>query len=70
MNNKDTGYFNFYAVVTMTFICAKLIGAVTWSWWLVLSPIWFSIALPIGIMFIICIYAVILALYKTLKGDV
>ena len=45
--NKTTvkGGIGFTGLLTIVFIVLKLIGAITWSWWWVLSPIWISVAL-------------------------
>jgi hypothetical protein len=30
--------FDFFSVLTLIFVWAKLVGHINWSWWLVLSP--------------------------------
>ncbi len=42
----------FSGLLTVLFIGLKLTGHITWSWWWVLSPIWISILLVIGILII------------------
>lgn len=32
-------------VLLIVFIILKLIGVINWSWWWVLSPLWFSLAI-------------------------
>jgi len=38
--NKGDAAFPFLGGLTLTLIALKLAGYITWSWWLVLSPIW------------------------------
>ena len=46
-------------IVPLTFIVLKLTGAITWSWWWVLSPIWIS-----GILFALWL-CLLLSLFLT-----
>lgn len=32
-------------VLLIVFIILKLVGTITWSWWLVLTPLWIMIAI-------------------------
>jgi hypothetical protein len=43
-------------VILIIFIVLKLVGVITWSWWIVLIPLWASLVLIIliTIIFIIC----------------
>lgn len=34
-------------VLTLVFVILKLTGAIAWSWWWVLSPLWISAGLAI-----------------------
>ena len=34
-----TGGISFMGMLTILFICLKLTGTITWSWWLVLLPV-------------------------------
>jgi hypothetical protein len=44
----------FLEVLCLLFVVLKLVGVITWSWWLVFAPlypavlVWFGIALWIG----------------------
>ena len=49
-NSKDGG-IGFCGLLTIAFIVLKLIGAISWSWWWVFSPIW----IPIVIVIIIAV---------------
>jgi hypothetical protein len=39
-------------VLTLLFVALKLSGAVDWSWWWVLSPLWIGIALGLLILLV------------------
>ena len=39
----------FFGVLTILFIALKLTGVIAWSWWWVLSPIWITILVWLGI---------------------
>ena len=55
--NKSSSDYNvisydsigFTGLLTLLFIGLKLTGYISWSWWWVLSPIWLSIALVLGL---------------------
>lgn len=60
---KDTtkvtvGCPGFGALLTIAFIILKLCGVITWSWFWVLSPLIFTIALTLVITVIVLILAV------------
>ena len=40
-----SGGIGFFGLLTVLFIGLKLTGYITWSWWLVLSPLIFSFTL-------------------------
>lgn len=51
--NESNGGVSLFGVVQIVFIILKLVGVITWSWWLVLIPLWVSIALIlISLLFI------------------
>ena len=43
----------FIEILTIVFVCAKLFGAIAWSWW-VFSPMWigYGVLLVIGLLYI------------------
>ncbi len=43
-NTSSSGGIGFVGLLTIVFITLKLCDVITWSWWLVLSPIWISIS--------------------------
>ena len=45
-----SGGISFLGLLTIVFIAAKLVGAITWSWLWVLAPLWIPYALVILIV--------------------
>lgn len=39
-NNTNYGGITFLGLLTIVFIVLKLTDVITWSWWLVLAPLW------------------------------
>lgn len=58
--DQASGGIGFAGLLTIVFIVLKLIGTISWSWWWVLSPIWISVGLGVGI-WLICLISIILA---------
>lgn len=56
---------NFMELLAIVFIACKLLGAITWSWWIVFIPLYIDIGLPIFVLFILNI--LIKSLDKDLK---
>ena len=54
---------NFMELLTIVFIACKLLGAITWSWWIVFIPLYIDIGLPIFVLFVLNI------LIKSLDND-
>jgi hypothetical protein len=48
----SSGGIGFTGLLTVAFIVLKLCGVIKWSWVWVLSPIWISAALAVGILLI------------------
>lgn len=40
----------FLATVTITFIIAKLMGLIDWSWWVVFSPVLVPVAIGLAVI--------------------
>ena len=51
-----SGGVSFLGLLAIVFIAAKLVGAITWSWLWVLSPLWIPWALVILIV-AVCLLA-------------
>ena len=47
-STTSSGGIGFCGLLTVLFIGLKLTGHITWSWWLVLSPLW----APIAVVFV------------------
>ena len=52
-NNISYG-ISFFELLAVVFIALKLMGYIQWSWWLVLSPLWFPI-IPIILLVLVLI---------------
>jgi hypothetical protein len=59
----SSGGIGFTGLLTILFIALKLTGYIAWSWWWVLSPIWISLLLAVGIIIIVLIIAGIAILF-------
>lgn len=55
------GGIGFAGMLTILFIALKLTGNITWSWLWVLSPLWISFGIAIGLIIIVLIIAAIAA---------
>lgn len=55
VNNNGIG---FLGLLTIVFVIAKITGYITWSWWLVFSPMIIGFALILIILAIILIIAI------------
>lgn len=53
--NTPTVAFPFFGILGLIFITLKLTNVITWSWWLVLLPIYGPIILAIGIVLIMLV---------------
>lgn len=62
--NSESGGIGFAGLLTIVFIVLKLIGTISWSWWWVLSPIWISVGLGVGIWLIGLIAIILAGLFK------
>lgn len=78
MESRETaskGGIGFLGILTIVFVIAKLIGAVSWSWWIVFCPLWIPTGafLAVAILFAI-VYSIsiaVMAIYNliTKRGD-
>ncbi len=41
------------SILTIIFVIAKIMGYITWSWWMVFSPIWIPLSIIMTIVIII-----------------
>lgn len=52
MENNNNG-IGFFGLLTIVFITLKLIGAISWSWLWVLSPLWLTFIITFTLLLII-----------------
>jgi len=41
--------FALVALLAITFVALKLAGAIAWTWWWVLSPVWMAVAVVLAV---------------------
>ena len=59
-------------LLTVIFVCAKVFGfepVASWSWWLVLCPLWIGLAIFLGILSVIGIGILIAAVVSTISEN-
>jgi hypothetical protein len=61
---KSGGGIGFVGLLTILFIALKLTGYISWSWWWVLSPLWISALVFVGIIVAVLIGAVVVAVAR------
>lgn len=50
VQGAERGGIGFVGLLTIAFIILKLTGAITWSWWWVLAPLWISFGLWLALI--------------------
>ena len=48
-----SGGMGFLGVLTLIFIVLKLVGVISWSWWLVLMPLWIELGVIVVLLIIL-----------------
>lgn len=56
MNTNNTTGIGILDVILVIFIILKLVGVITWPWWVVLIPLWVSLVLIAIVIIIFIIY--------------
>ena len=56
MNNNTGSSIGLLDVILVANIILKLIGVINWSWWVVLWPLWVSIAIIIIFIIIVKVF--------------
>lgn len=59
----------FFSLLGLLFIALKLTGVITWSWWLVLLPLYFGLAILVAI-FLGGVALIALGLVIAVVGDI
>jgi hypothetical protein len=54
-SSSSSGGIGFSGLLTVAFIILKLTNVIAWSWWWVLSPLWITFLLVIGIALLIAV---------------
>lgn len=52
-----SGGISFLGLLTIVFIAAKLVGAISWPWWAVLAPLWIPYAIAMLIVVVVLLAA-------------
>ena len=63
-NQTSGGGIGFCGLLTIVFIVLKLCGVIAWSWLWVLSPIWITASIVIGLLLFIGICTAIAATWS------
>jgi membrane protein YdbS with pleckstrin-like domain len=58
-NSTSSGGIGFAGLLAILFIALKLTGAIAWSWWWVLSPLWISAGVGLIMLLVIVVVAVV-----------
>lgn len=67
-NTRTNGGIGFFGLLTILFIGLKLGGVISWSWWLVLLPLYWFIPVAVVAFFIALTIEILKAAAKTLGG--
>ena len=54
-SSSSSSGIGFTGLLTIVFIVLKLTNYIDWSWWWVLSPLWISFGVVIGILLLVLI---------------
>lgn len=57
--NNNSGGIGFAGLLTLAFIILKLTGYISWSWWLVLSPV----LIEFGLLLLLLVIAGLIAVF-------
>jgi len=57
-NNSSSGGIGFLGLLNIVFITLKLVGTITWSWWIVLIAVWLPICLLLSfcVVYLLCFF--------------
>lgn len=58
----SSGGIGFVGLLTVLFVALKLLNFIEWSWWWVLSPVWISASVVVGILLIVLIVIILIAI--------
>lgn len=63
-NSQTTSGLSILTILGLIFVTLKLMGYITWSWWLVTLPFWGGIALIIVIAILAMVFLTLKKLFK------
>jgi hypothetical protein len=66
-SSSSSGGIGFSGLLTIVFITLKLLGKIDWPWVWVLSPLWISIGIVLGILAIAGMIWLVAAVMKEAK---
>jgi len=52
ISSSSSGGIGLAGLLTIVFITLRLCGVIDWSWWWVLSPLWISASVVVGVAII------------------
>ena len=52
-SNASSGGISFFGLLAIVLITLKLLGVIDWAWWIVLAPLWGSVAFTVLIIVVI-----------------
>lgn len=64
MSQKIINGIDFFGLLTIVFVTLKLTGFISWSWWIVLFPIFIPFAISISILILSIVIACLIACFK------
>lgn len=64
-STASSGGIGFAGLLTIVFITLKLCHVISWPWLWVLAPLWISLAVALGLIVILLVFAVIAAFVST-----
>ena len=66
-NNNQDGGVSLLGLLTILFIGLKLGNVITWSWWMIMAPLWGPIVLLLGFVISATIVGLLVTLWDKIK---
>jgi len=61
-DNNSSGGIGVFGLLAIVFITLKLTGVISWSWWLITSPLWGGFAFLLVILVFVLLFAGVVTL--------
>lgn len=58
-----SGGLGFLSILTLIFITLRLLEVITWSWWMVLAPMWIPVVFVLIILLVVFVVCVVKAVF-------